>query len=203
MRVESPAAGGTRLVRRDSVRVVIAEDSVLFREGLARMLAEGGFDVAAQAGDADGAPRAVRRERPELAIVDVRMPPTQTDEAPARRGEIGPSIRRSAVLVLSQTVEVQHAFELFSERPEGFGYMLKDRVLDVDDFHDAAAGRPRRHRRRPRGRRRSSWAGDASKRSAGGADGARAGGARADGGGRSNGASASSSCSARRPSSRT
>jgi DNA-binding NarL/FixJ family response regulator len=120
------------------VRVVIADDSILFREGLARVLADGGFEVAAQAGDATELRAAVRRERPELAIVDVRMPPTQTDEGTRAAREIRAQHPEVAVLVLSQTVEVQHAFELFSEQPAGFGYLLKDRVLDVDDFYESA-----------------------------------------------------------------
>ena len=119
------------------MRVVIADDAVLFREGLARVLADGGFDVVGQAGDADELRAAVRRARPELAIVDVRMPPTQTDEGARAAREIRAEQPDVAVLVLSQTVEVQHAFELFSERPEGFGYLLKDRVLDVRDFYES------------------------------------------------------------------
>ena len=98
------------------MRVVIAEDSVLLREGLARVLAEAGMEVAAQVGDADALHHAVHRERPDVAVVDVRMPPSQTDEG------------------ASQVVEAKHALELFSERPEGFGYLLKDRVLEIDDF---------------------------------------------------------------------
>jgi DNA-binding NarL/FixJ family response regulator len=116
------------------VRVVIADDSVLFREGLARVLAEGGFEVAAQAGDGEALRDAVRRTKPDVAIVDVRMPPTQTDEGTRVAQEIRAEDPAVAVLVLSQSVEVRHAFELFSERPEGFGYLLKDRVLDVDEF---------------------------------------------------------------------
>jgi DNA-binding NarL/FixJ family response regulator len=120
------------------VRVVIADDAVLFREGLARVLADGGFEVAAQACDADELREVVRSARPALAIVDVRMPPTQTDEGTRAARELRGEHPETAVLVLSQAVEVQHAFELFRERPEGFGYLLKDRVLDVQDFYDAA-----------------------------------------------------------------
>ena len=119
------------------MRVVIADDSVLFREGLARVLAEDGFEVAAQAGDADALRDAVRETRPEVVIVDVRMPPTQTDEGTRVAKEIRADHSGVAVLMLSQTVEVKHAFDLFSEQPEGFGYLLKDRVLDVDEFLEA------------------------------------------------------------------
>jgi len=120
------------------MRVVIADDSVLCREGLARVLADGGFEVAAQAGDGDALREAVRNANPDVVIVDVRMPPTQTDEGTRVAKEIRAEHAGVAVLMLSQTVEVKHAFDLFSEQPEGFGYLLKDRVLDVDDFLDAA-----------------------------------------------------------------
>jgi DNA-binding NarL/FixJ family response regulator len=116
------------------VRVVIAEDSVLLREGLARILAEAGIEVAAQVGDADALHHAVHRERPDVVVVDVRMPPTQTDEGARAAREIRAQHPEVAILVLSQVVEAKHALELFSERPEGFGYLLKDRVLEVDDF---------------------------------------------------------------------
>jgi DNA-binding NarL/FixJ family response regulator len=116
------------------VRVVVAEDSVLFREGLVRVLDEGGFDVAAQVGDASALHRAVIGEKPDVAIVDVRMPPTHTDEGARAAKEIRERHPEIGVLVLSQVVEAKHALELFSERPEGFGYLLKDRVLEIDEF---------------------------------------------------------------------
>ena len=116
------------------MRVVIAEDSVLLREGLARVLAEGGFDVAAQVGDAPELHRAVKRTKPDVAIVDVRMPPTQTDEGARAAEEIRTQHPEVGVLVLSQVVEPRRALKLFSERPEGFGYLLKDRVLEIDEF---------------------------------------------------------------------
>jgi len=116
------------------VRVVIAEDSVLLREGLARVLGESGFEVVAQVGDATELRRAVRRTKPDVAIVDVRMPPTQTDEGAQAAKEIRTEHPDVAVLVLSNIVEARVALELFSERPEGFGYLLKDRVLEIDDF---------------------------------------------------------------------
>jgi DNA-binding NarL/FixJ family response regulator len=116
------------------VRIVIADDSVLFREGLARVLVEGGFEVAALVGDAEELRAAVRAAAPDVAIVDVRMPPTQTDEGTRAAREIRAENPAVAVLFLSQTIEVHHAFELFSEQPEGFGYLLKDRVIDVEEF---------------------------------------------------------------------
>jgi DNA-binding NarL/FixJ family response regulator len=119
------------------VRVVIADDSVLLREGLARVLTEGGFEVVAQAANADELRQAVRRFKPDIAIVDVRMPPTHTDEGARAAVEIRAEQPEVAVLVLSQVIEAAHAMRLFSERPEGFGYLLKDRVLEIDDFLEA------------------------------------------------------------------
>jgi DNA-binding NarL/FixJ family response regulator len=119
------------------MRVVVADDSVLFREGLVRILVEGGFDVAAQAGDAAALHRAVISAKPDVAIVDVRMPPTQTDEGTRAAREIRERHPEVGLLVLSQVVEAKHAMELLSESPGGFGYMLKDRVIEIDDFLDA------------------------------------------------------------------
>jgi DNA-binding NarL/FixJ family response regulator len=119
------------------VRIVIADDSVLLREGLTRVLTEGGFEVVAQAGDASELRQAVRRLKPDIAIVDVRMPPTHTDEGARAAVEIRAEQPEVAVLVLSQVIEAAHAMRLFSERPEGFGYLLKDRVLEIDDFLDS------------------------------------------------------------------
>jgi DNA-binding NarL/FixJ family response regulator len=119
------------------VRVVIAEDSVLMREGLAHVLADGGFEVAAQVGDATELQRAIKRTKPDVAVVDVRMPPTQTDEGTRAAKELKEAYPELGVLVLSHIVEARHALDLLSERPEGFGYLLKDRVLEVDEFLDA------------------------------------------------------------------
>ena len=121
------------------MRVVIAEDSVLLREGLARLLAEAGIDVVGQVGDADALHHAVHRERPDVVIVDVRMPPTHTDEGARAAKEIRERHPEIAILVLSQVVEAKHALRLFSESPEGFGYLLKDRVIEVDDFLEAVS----------------------------------------------------------------
>jgi DNA-binding NarL/FixJ family response regulator len=119
------------------VRVVIADDSVLMREGLARVLADGGFEVVAQAGDALSLREAIDRTKPDVAIVDVRMPPTQTDEGTRAAKEIRADHPDIGVLVLSQVVEARHALDLFSEQPEGFGYLLKDRVLEIDEFFES------------------------------------------------------------------
>jgi DNA-binding NarL/FixJ family response regulator len=116
------------------VRVVIADDSVLLREGLARVLTGAGLEVVAQVGDASALGFAVRRERPDVAIVDVRMPPTQTDEGAVAASRIRADHPEVGVLLLSQVVEARHALRLFQERPEGFGYLLKDRVLEIDKF---------------------------------------------------------------------
>jgi DNA-binding NarL/FixJ family response regulator len=104
---------------------------------MARILADGQFEVVAQAGDAEELREAVRETNPDVVIVDVRMPPTQTDEGTRVAKEIRAEQAGLAVLLLSQSVEVRHAFDLFSEQPEGFGYLLKDRVLDIDEFLDA------------------------------------------------------------------
>jgi len=118
------------------VRVVVAEDSVLFREGLVRVLAEAGFEVTAQAGDAAALHHAVNRTRPDVAIVDVRMPPTQTDEGARAARQIRERHPEIGLLVLSQVVEAKHALELLSETPQGFGYLLKDRVIEIEEFLD-------------------------------------------------------------------
>ena len=119
------------------MRVVIAEDSALLREGLVRILTDGGLEVVAQAANADELHDAVRRRKPDVAVVDVRMPPTHTDEGARAAREIRETHPDVGVLILSQVVEAAHALALFSERPEGFGYLLKDRVLEIDDFLEA------------------------------------------------------------------
>ena len=119
------------------MRVVVADDSVLLREGIVRLLEEAGFEVVGQAGDADDLLRKVAAHRPDVAIVDVRMPPTNTDDglrAAIRMRAEHPDV---AVLVLSQYVEEGYANELLADSAEGVGYLLKDRVADVDRFVDA------------------------------------------------------------------
>ena len=119
------------------MRVVIADDSLLLREGLARVLAEHGLEVVAQAADAGGLLRAVAGEHPDVAIVDVRMPPTFTDEGTRAALELRERHPEIGVLVLSQIVEARHALRLFRDSPEGFGYLLEDRVVAVEEFVEA------------------------------------------------------------------
>lgn len=119
------------------MRVVIAEDAVLLREGLARLLTDAGFEVVGQVSDAIGLVDAVRRERPDVCVVDVRMPPTHTDEGLRAAIEIRERWPEVAVLVLSQYVEERYATELLSGQTRGVGYLLKDRVADVGDFVEA------------------------------------------------------------------
>jgi DNA-binding NarL/FixJ family response regulator len=116
------------------VRVVIAEDSVLMREGLARILREAGFEVEGQSGTAEDLLRHVPLYRPEVAIVDIRMPPTHTDEGLRAAQEIRRRWPGTGVLVLSQYVEPTYALELIGDDAAGVGYLLKDRVSDVDEF---------------------------------------------------------------------
>ena len=119
------------------MRVVIAEDSVLLREGLTKLLADGGFEVAAAVSDADQLLRAVGEQRPDLVVVDVRMPPTHTDEGIQAALVIRRQYPRVAILVLSQYVEERYATDLLSVQTSGVGYLLKDRVAQVSDFLDA------------------------------------------------------------------
>jgi DNA-binding NarL/FixJ family response regulator len=116
------------------VRVVVADDSPLLREGVAHVLAENEIEVVAQVGDPAALLRAVEELQPDLAIIDVRMPPTQTDEGARAAVEIRARQPDVALLLLSQVIEAQYALTLLSEHPHGFGYLLKDRVLAIDDF---------------------------------------------------------------------
>jgi DNA-binding NarL/FixJ family response regulator len=119
------------------MRLVIAEDTVLVREGLAGLLEDAGHTVLARVGDAESLLAVVAEHEPQLAIVDVRMPPTYTDEGMKAAVEIRRSHPQTAVLVLSQHIESRHAIDLVRSGG-GFGYLLKDRVLDVDEFLEAA-----------------------------------------------------------------
>jgi DNA-binding NarL/FixJ family response regulator len=121
----------------EPITVVIAEDNVLLREGLTRLLNESGFEVSGQAGDGEDLIRKVGAHHPDVAIVDVRMPPTHTDEGLRAARTIRAEHPGTAVLVLSQYVEEAYALELLSESTERTGYLLKDRVSDVDAFLDA------------------------------------------------------------------
>jgi DNA-binding NarL/FixJ family response regulator len=118
------------------LRVVVAEDQVLLREGLCRLFVDGGHEVIAAVGDADALRAAVSESEPDLAVVDVRMPPTFNDEGLRAARWIRDAHPQVGVLVLSQHIEASGAVDLVSE--SGFGYLLKDRVLDVGEFLDAA-----------------------------------------------------------------
>jgi DNA-binding NarL/FixJ family response regulator len=119
------------------VRVAIAEDGVLLREGLTRLLAEAGFEVVAQCGDADELLLKVRSNPLDAVIVDIRLPPTHSDEGLRAALEIRERHPSVGVLVLSQYVELGLAMKLLADSAEGVGYLLKDRISDVDDFVSA------------------------------------------------------------------
>ncbi len=119
------------------MRLVVADDSVLLREGLVRLLEEAGFEVVGQAGDAEDLLRKVKAHKPDAAIVDVRMPPTHTDEGIRAAQEIRSELPGTGVLVLSQYVEEAYARELLADDAAGIGYLLKDRVADIDTLTDA------------------------------------------------------------------
>jgi DNA-binding NarL/FixJ family response regulator len=116
------------------MRIVIAEDSVLLRAGLTRILADAGEDVVATVGDADELLRVVHLHEPDLAIVDVRMPPTHTDDGLRAALQIRAELPSVGILVLSQYVEEQYATELLGANMPGVGYLLKDRIADVGEF---------------------------------------------------------------------
>jgi len=117
------------------VRIVIAEDSTLFREGLASLLADAGHEIVARVPDATTLMDAVRNHHPDLAIVDVRMPPDHTDDGARAAMDLRTTYPRLGILLLSQHIETTHSVHLVSTG--AFGYLLKDRVLDLDDFLDA------------------------------------------------------------------
>ena len=119
------------------MRVVLADDAVLLREGVARLLSEAGFDVVGQCATAEDLLLKVRSYSPDVAITDMRMPPTQTDEGLRAALEIRSRYPRVGVLVLSQHADVGLAMKLLAEDAEGVGYMLKDRVTDIDEFAEA------------------------------------------------------------------
>ncbi|MDF2697392.1 MAG: response regulator transcription factor [Labilithrix sp.] len=119
------------------MRVVIADDSVLFREGIAGLLQQAGFEIAGQSGTADDLLLKVRSYTPDVAIIDIRMPPTHTDEGLQAAREIRQRHPDVGVLVLSQYVEAPYMMELLQGDIEGVGYLLKDRIRDVSEFADA------------------------------------------------------------------
>ena len=119
------------------MRIVIADDAGLVREGVAHLLMESGLEVVAQVGDADALLASVRDTRPDVALVDIRMPPTHTDEGLRAAREIRARYPETAVLVLSQHLEPAYALRLVEERPEGVGYLMKERVGRVQQLVDA------------------------------------------------------------------
>jgi DNA-binding NarL/FixJ family response regulator len=121
------------------LRIVLGEDDVLMREGIVRLLGEAGFDVVAQAGDADDLLRKARAHRPDALVTDVQMPPGHGDDGLRAALEVRRERPEIGVLVLSQYYEEEYALDLIGDRPEGVGYLLKERVGDVDAFTEAVA----------------------------------------------------------------
>ena len=132
-----PPLRGTVSQLGDARRVVIADDSVLLREGVARLLEEAGFEVVAQSGNAEDLLRHVAMHKPDVAVVDIRMPPTHTDEGLRAAREIRERHPAVGVLLLSQYVEPGYAMALLETSAEGVGYLLKDRVADLEQFGTA------------------------------------------------------------------
>jgi serine/threonine-protein kinase len=126
-------------VRVDAIRTVVADDSALIRDGVARLLADEGFEIAGQAGTLDDLLRLVRETQPDLVITDIRMPPGLRDEGIIAAGQIrAESAGRTAVLVLSQYLETEFALRLLDEGDRGLGYLLKDRIVNMSEFVDVA-----------------------------------------------------------------
>ncbi len=121
------------------MRVIVADDSVLLREGLVRLLAENGHDVVAQVGDGPSFVTAVRELRPDASIVDVRMPPSHTDEGLRAAVAVRRELPGAPILMLSQYVDVSYADDLLADRTGAIGYLLKDRVAEVSEFLDGLA----------------------------------------------------------------
>jgi DNA-binding NarL/FixJ family response regulator len=119
------------------MRVVIADDAVLLREGAARLLAEAGFEVVAQAGDADDLLRKVRAHKPDVAVIDVRMPPDNTDDGLRAALAIRDELPQIGLLLLSQYVEERYLDRLLARGAEGVGYLLKDRIAEVERLSEA------------------------------------------------------------------
>ena len=119
------------------MRVVVADDVLLTRQGIIRLLQDAGIDVVGEAEDAEGVLRSVRRDRPDVAIVDIRMPPTHTDEGLVAAQSIRTDHPQIGVLVLSQYVEPSYAMRLLEDHPERVGYLLKERVFDIATVVDA------------------------------------------------------------------
>jgi DNA-binding NarL/FixJ family response regulator len=121
------------------IRVAIAEDSAILRDGLVQLLVDKGFVITAAVSDAEALRDSVERDRPDVAIVDIRMPPTFTDEGLRAAIELRRSNKGLGILMFSQYIETRHAAELLADDASGIGYLLKDRVADVSEFADALA----------------------------------------------------------------
>lgn len=134
---QGPAPQGPAPRAPVPLRVVIAEDTVLLREGLRRVLTDAGLDVAGVAGDASQLLQLVAAQRPDVVLADIRMPPSQTTEGLQAAQEIRRRWPGTAVIVLSQHVETEQLFELLAGDPRGIGYVLKERVADIGQFTDA------------------------------------------------------------------
>jgi DNA-binding NarL/FixJ family response regulator len=119
------------------VRVIVADDSVLLREGVTRLLEDADFEVVGQAGDGEELMRKVKAHKPDVAIIDIRMPPTHTDEGLRAARAIREEMPEIGVLVLSQYLEEEYALELLGDDAAGVGYLLKDRVSDLERFSEA------------------------------------------------------------------
>jgi DNA-binding NarL/FixJ family response regulator len=132
-----PPLHTTSRPRGSQLRVALADDSVLLREGIAALLEESGFEVVGQAGTADDLLALIDEALPDVAIVDIRMPPTKTDEGLQAAREIRRRHPRIGVLILSSYIDVATAVEVFEAQVSGIGYLLKERVADVDDFTGA------------------------------------------------------------------
>jgi DNA-binding NarL/FixJ family response regulator len=126
--------GSASAATHPPVRVVLADDSMLFREGLARVLADNGFLVAGQAGDAETLHLVVRQAQPDVVVTDIRMPPTNTNDGLLAAQRIRAEHPATGVLVLSQYVETRQAINLLQHAPQRIGYLLKDRVSDIAEF---------------------------------------------------------------------
>jgi DNA-binding NarL/FixJ family response regulator len=127
----------SRRIDSTALRVVVAEDSLLVREGVVRVLESAGFDVVGQAADGDELMRAVRAHQPDVAVIDIRMPPTHTDEGVRAAKAIRSELPGTGVLVLSQHVEEGYVVRLLADSAEGIGYLLKDRIAEPDSLANA------------------------------------------------------------------
>jgi len=142
IRPQQPGRRPDRTPGGAPVRVIVADDSVLLREGLVRLLAENGHDVVAQVGDGPSFVNAVREFRPDASIVDVRMPPSHTDEGLRAAVAVRRELPGAPILMLSQYVDVSYADDLLADRTGAIGYLLKDRVAEVSEFLDGLARSP-------------------------------------------------------------